>query len=110
VDLEVNFENMRRAWDPNQPVESHFAAAHRQHTQMQGESTATAGYHSTKASIGHTEDQLEEAAIVALANLATAAVADRGVVATLTEANARLVKQLEDNSNELRELKALIRK
>jgi hypothetical protein len=32
------------------------------------------------------------------------------VVVTLKEANARLVKQLEDNSNELRELKALIKK
>jgi hypothetical protein len=32
------------------------------------------------------------------------------VVATLTEANARLAKQLEDNSNELRELKALLKK
>jgi hypothetical protein len=32
------------------------------------------------------------------------------VVETLTEANARLVKQLEDNSNELQELKALIKK
>jgi hypothetical protein len=32
------------------------------------------------------------------------------VVATLTEANAHLVKQLEDNSNELREPKALIKK
>jgi hypothetical protein len=31
-------------------------------------------------------------------------------VAKLTEANARLTKQLEDNSNELRELKALIKK
>jgi hypothetical protein len=31
-------------------------------------------------------------------------------VATLTEANARLVKQLEENSNELWELKALIKK
>jgi hypothetical protein len=31
-------------------------------------------------------------------------------VETLTEANARLVKQLEDNSNDLRELKALIKK
>jgi hypothetical protein len=31
-------------------------------------------------------------------------------VATLTEANARLAKQLEDTSNELRELKALIKK
>jgi hypothetical protein len=32
------------------------------------------------------------------------------VVATLTQANAHLVKQLEENSNELRELKALIKK
>jgi hypothetical protein len=104
VDLEINFEHMRRAWDPQQPVEalfkqiqdcadyseaggvlighpqqinvgyakifatghfmsacrrwnekhaiektwtqfkSHFAAAHRQHKQMQGESAATAGF------------------------------------------------------------------
>jgi hypothetical protein len=43
-------------------------------------------------------------------NLTTATAADRGVVVTLTETNARLVKQLEDNSNELRELKALIEK
>jgi hypothetical protein len=53
---------------------------------------------------------LDDATIGVLANLATATAADRGVVETLTEANARLVKQLEDNSNELRELKALIRK
>jgi hypothetical protein len=169
VDLEINFEHMHRAWDPQQPVESlfkqiqdcadyseaggflighprqinvgyakifatghfisarrrwnekpladktwaqfkaHFSAAHRQHKQMQGESAATAGYHSAKAAVGQTEDQMAEATIGALANLATATAADRGVVATLTEANARLVKQLEDNSNELRELKALIK-
>jgi hypothetical protein len=89
---------------------SHFAAAHRQHKQMQGKYAATAGDHSANASVGQHEDQLAEATIGALANLATATAADRGVVATLTEANARLVKQLEDNSNELRELKALIRK
>jgi hypothetical protein len=53
---------------------------------------------------------MAEATIGALANLATATAADRGVVATLTQANARLVKQLEDNSNELQELKALIKK
>jgi hypothetical protein len=53
---------------------------------------------------------LAEATIGALANLTTETAADRGVLATLTEANARLVKQLEDNSNELRELKALIKK
>jgi hypothetical protein len=170
VDLEINFEHMRRAWDPQQPVESlfkkiqdcaddseaggvlighpqqinvgyakifatehfmmacrrwnekhliektwtqfksNFAAAHRQHKQMQGESAATAGYHSANAAVRQTEDQLAEATIVALASLATATASDRGVVATLTEANARLVKQLEDNSDELRELKALIKK
>jgi hypothetical protein len=170
VDLEINFEHMRRAWDPQQPVESlfkqvqdcadysesggflighpkqikvgyvkifatghfmsachrwnekhaiektwtkfksHFAAAHRQHTQIQGESAATDGYHSANAAVGHTEDQMAEATIVALANLATATAADRGVVAALTKANSRLTKKLEDNSNELRELKDFIKR
>jgi hypothetical protein len=53
---------------------------------------------------------MDEATIGALANLATATAVDRGVAAILTEANAHLVKQLENNSNELRELKALIKK
>jgi hypothetical protein len=53
---------------------------------------------------------MAEAAIGALTNLATVAAADRGVVAALTQANSRLAKQLEDNSNELRELKALLKK
>jgi hypothetical protein len=53
---------------------------------------------------------MAEATIGALSNLVTATAADRGVVATLTDANARLAKKLEDNSNELRELKALIKK
>jgi hypothetical protein len=170
VDLEINFEHMRRAWDPQQPVESLFkqiqdcadyseaggvlighpqqinvgyakifatgqfmrasrrrnekhtikktwtqfkslfAAAHRQHKQMQVESAATAGYHSANAAVAHNEDQMAEATIGALANLATATAADRGVVAALTQANARLAKQLEDNSNKLWELKALIKK
>jgi hypothetical protein len=77
---------------------------------MQGEYAATAGYHSEKSAVGQTENQMAEAAIGALANLATATAADRGMVAALNQANARLVKQLEDNSNELRELKALIKK
>jgi hypothetical protein len=170
VDLEINFEHMRRAWDPQQPVESlfkqiqdcadyseaggvlighphqinvgyanifvtghfmsacrrwnekpiadktwaqfkaHFSAAHRQHKQMQGEYDATSRYHSDNAAVGQTEDQMAESTIGALANLATATAADRGVVATPTETNARLVKKLEGNSNELRELKALIKK
>jgi hypothetical protein len=169
VDLEINFEHMRRAWDPHHPVEalfkqiqycadyseaggvlighpqkinvgyskifatghfmstcrrwnekhhiektwtqfkSHLAAAHRQHKQIQGESAATASYHSANAAVGHTEYQLAKSTIGALANLATATAADRNVVATRTEANTRLVKQLEDTSNELRELNALIK-
>jgi hypothetical protein len=51
---------------------------------------------------------MAKATIGALANLATATAADRGVVAALTQANSRLAKQLEDNSSELRELKALL--
>jgi hypothetical protein len=96
-----------RRWNEKHHIEntwtqfkSHFAAAHRQNKQMQGESAATSGYHSANAAVGQTEDQLAEATIGALANLATATLSERGVVATLTEANARLVKQLEDNSNE----------
>jgi hypothetical protein len=138
VDLEINFEHMRRAWDPQQPVESlfkqiqdcadyseaggvlighpqqinigyakifatghfmsacrrwnkkplaektwaqfkaHFSAAHRQHKQIQGESAATAGYHSANAAVRQTEDQMDEATIGTLAHLATETTADRG--------------------------------
>jgi hypothetical protein len=120
VDLEINFEHTRRAWDPQQPVEtlfkqiqdcaeyseaggvlighsqqtnigyakifatghfvsachrwnekpsaektwthfkSHFAAAHRQHKQMQGESAATAGYHSSNVATNQNEDQMAD--------------------------------------------------
>jgi hypothetical protein len=170
VDLEINFEHMRQAWDPQQPVEtlfkqiqdcadysesggvlighpqqinvgyakifatghfmsaccrwnekhtiektwtqfkSHFAAAHLQYKQMQGESAATSGYHYANAAVTHNEDQMVEATIGALPNLATATAADRGVVAALTQADSCLAKQLEDNSSELRELKALLNK
>jgi hypothetical protein len=56
----------------------------------------------------HNEDQMAEATLGALENLATATASDRGVVAALTQANSRLAKQLEENSSELRELKALL--
>jgi hypothetical protein len=77
---------------------------------MQGESAATAGYHSANAAVSHNDDQMAEATIGALANLATAAAADRGVVAALTQANSRLAKKLEKKLNKLRELKALLKK
>jgi hypothetical protein len=53
---------------------------------------------------------MDEATIGILDNLATAMATDRGVVATLTEANARLANKLEDNASELRELKVLLKK
>jgi hypothetical protein len=87
---------------------SPFAAAHRQHKQMQGEASETAGYHSANAAMTHTEDQMAEAIIGALENLATSTASDRGEVAALTQANSRLAKQLEENSSELRELKAFL--
>jgi hypothetical protein len=99
--------NVKKTWAQ---FKTHFAPAHHQHKQMQGESAATSGYHAANAAVGQTEEQMAEATIRSLANLATATEADRGVVATLTEANTRLAKQLEDNSNELRELKALLKK
>jgi hypothetical protein len=170
VNLEINFEHIRRAWDHQQPVESlfkqiqdcadysesggvlighpqqinvgyaqifatghfmspcrrwnkkhaikknwtqfksNFAAAHRQHKQMQGESAAKASYHSANAAVNHNEDQMAEATIGALANLTTATAADRGVAAALTQANSCIAKQPEDNSHELRELKAFLKK
>jgi hypothetical protein len=53
---------------------------------------------------------MSKAAIGALANLETATATDRGVVETLTEVNSRLAKQLEDRSNELKNIKALLKK
>jgi hypothetical protein len=104
-----------RRWNEKQAAEktwthfkSHFAAAHRQHQQMQGESAANAVYHSANAAMTQNEDHIAEATIGALANLATSTATDRGMVAAPTQANSRLVKQLEENSSELRELRALL--
>jgi hypothetical protein len=74
---------------------------------MKGETAVHSGFHSVNAVMTHNEDQMAEATIGDLANLATATAADRGVVAALNQAKYRLVKQLEETSSELRELKAL---
>jgi hypothetical protein len=72
-----------RQWNEKHNIEKtwtqcilHFASTHRQHKQMQGESAATAGYHYENAAVTHNEDQMAEATIGALANLATATAAD----------------------------------
>jgi hypothetical protein len=86
----------------------HFATAYRQHNQMQGESAATSGY--ANADVDQPDENLAEAAIDAFANFASATAIDRSIVATLTEANARLVKQLEGSAQSLKEVKALLKK
>jgi hypothetical protein len=60
--------------------------------------------------VGQTEDQIAEATIDTLDNLATVTSPYRGVVATLIEPNSLLASQLEDLSNELKEVKALLKK
>jgi hypothetical protein len=76
---------------------------------MQGESAANSGYHAENAAVFQIEDQMTEATIGALANLTTVTATDHGVVAALTEANSRLTKTIEDRSNELKEIKALLK-
>jgi hypothetical protein len=97
-----------RLWNERHAIEkswtqfkSHFAAAHHQHKQMQGESAATDGYHSVNATVNQNEDQMAEANIGALSNLERAAAADLCLLAALIQATVRLVEQLEDNSSEL---------
>jgi hypothetical protein len=109
------FMSACRRWNEKPAVEktwthfkSHFAAAHRQHKQMKGETAAHTGFHSANAAMAQTEDHMAEATIGALANLATSTASYRGVVAALTQANSRLVKQLEKTSSELWELKAMV--
>jgi ribosome-associated translation inhibitor RaiA len=74
---------------------------------MHGETAAHVGFHSANAAMTQNEDQMTEATIGALANLATATASDRGMVAAPTQANSRLVKQLKEASSKLREKKAM---
>jgi hypothetical protein len=79
-----HFMSACRRWNEKPSAEkswthfkSHFAAAHRQHKQIQGESAATAGYHSSNAAMTQNEDQMAEDTIGDLANMATATAEDR---------------------------------
>jgi hypothetical protein len=79
----------------------HFAAAYRQHRQMQNEAVGAQGY--VNDAVDQSEDDLAEQALGAFANLATATDVDRRVVAQLTETNSHLAKQLKDNATALKE-------
>jgi hypothetical protein len=56
------------------------------------------------------DEDLAGAAIDTFDNLATATAVDRNIGATLTEASSRLTKQLEDSSQTLKEVRALLKK
>jgi hypothetical protein len=95
-------EDTDRTWNN---LKIHVAAAYRQHKQMQGESVTTSGYHATNAAVAQTENVMDEATIGDLANLATETSSYHGVVAVLTEANARWARYLEKRSKESKEIK-----
>jgi hypothetical protein len=75
----------------------------------QCESVDTSGYDNA-AVAQPTNDDLAEAAIDAFDNLATATSVDHCIVATLTDANAHLEKQLEESAQALKEIRALLKK
>jgi phage shock protein A len=75
---------------------------------MQGETNAHDGFHSARSAMTQNADQMAEATIGTFANMATTTASGRDVVAALTQANSRPVKQLEETTSELRELKALL--
>jgi hypothetical protein len=82
--------------------------AYRQHKQMQGESAATSGYEN--AAVAQPDEDLDEADIDAFSTLASATAVDCAIVVKLTEANARLAKQLEESAQALKEVEALLKK
>jgi hypothetical protein len=86
----------------------HFATAYRQHNQMHRELAAASWY--ANADLAQPEDEMSEAALGAFANLATATSVDRESVATLTDANFCLAKQLKESDQALKEIRALLKK
>jgi hypothetical protein len=76
---------------------------------MQGETAAASGY--ANADVAQpADDDLAEADIDGFFNLARATSMYRGTVATLTDANYLLTKQLEENAQALKENRALLKK
>jgi hypothetical protein len=83
--------------------------AYRQHKQIQGATAVASGYANAAVAQPGNED-LTESAIDDFVNLAIATAVDRGIVVTLTDANYRLTKQLEDTAQTLKEIRTLLKK
>jgi hypothetical protein len=76
---------------------------------MQGETSAASGYVNTAVS-QPADDDIVVTVIDAFEKLAKATSVDRGIVASLTEANSRLTKRPEDSSQTLKKTRALLKK
>jgi hypothetical protein len=99
-----NLHSACRHWNKINPVEQtwnnfkiHFATAYRQKNQMQGETAVASGYANVTV-VQTADDDLTGAAIGTFAKLVRATAVDRAIVATLTDANSHLTKQLEETS------------
>jgi hypothetical protein len=86
-----NVHNDCRRWKERNPQDQtwnsfniHFTTAYRQHKQMKGEAAAASGYANAAVS-QPADDDLSEAAIYDLVNLATATAVDRDIVTTMND-------------------------
>jgi hypothetical protein len=94
------FKSACRRWDEKleggktwNNFKIHFAAAYRQHRQIQAETIGAQAFNNSAVTQA-SEDDLTEQALGAFADLATATAVDRDVVTQLKETNSRLAKQL----------------
>jgi hypothetical protein len=79
--------------------------AYHQHKQLKDETSAASWY--ANAAVAQPVD---DSAIDTFANLVTATSVDCGIVATFTDVNSCLTKQLEENDQALKEIRALLKK
>jgi hypothetical protein len=84
-----------------------LAAAHREF-RLANQTSQQSGFHSASMMIEQSRDDSMQETAEAIAQLATAAVSDRGTVATLTTTNAKLANQLEAATALIAQLKSEI--
>jgi hypothetical protein len=81
-----------------------FATAHREF-RLTNQTTQQSGFHSVNMMIEQGRKETMQDTVSAIAQLATATASDRGTVATLTTANAKLATQLEAAQAQIAQLK-----
>jgi hypothetical protein len=84
-----------------------FATAHREF-RLTNQTAQQSGFHSANMMIDQGREDTMQYTVGAIAQLATATASDRGTVATLTTANAKLATQLEAAQAQIAQLKSEI--